>query len=151
MTHNVTDILQLGGGRPNTTGNSTVPPPPAVAVGHQTPGNGEMACTSIVAQDPNGNVFHGRNMDWNLPNNLRNLTVQADFVKNGTVIFTADVTTGFVGIVTGVSKYGFSLSINERERGGEPLIDSFNALLRHAWSPTHLQRQVYKFLNLDYQ
>ena len=141
-------LLQLGGGRPNTTGNSTVPPPLATA--GVTPGSGGMACTSIVAQDPNGHVFHGRNMDWNLPNNLRNLTVQADFVKNGTVVFTADVTTGYVGIVTGVSKYGFSLSINERERGGEPLVDSLNALLRHAKCPTHLERQVslYSFLKL---
>lgn len=88
-------------------------------------------------------------MDWNLPNDLRNLTVQADFVKNGTVIFTADVTTGYVGIVTGVSKYGYSLSINERERGGEPLVDSFNGLLRDAWSPPHLQRHVSKLLHLD--
>ena len=88
-------------------------------------------------------------MDWNLPNDLRNLTVQADFVKNGTIIFTADVTTGYVGIVTGVSKYGYSLSINERERGGEPLVDSFNGLLRDAWSPPHLQRHVSKLLHLD--
>ena len=136
-------LLQLGGGRPNTTGNSTVPPPPAAAgVEHVTPGSGGMACTSIIAQDPNGHVFHGRNMDWNLPNNLRNLTVQADFVKNGTIVFTAAVTTGYVGIVTGVSKFGFSLSINERERGGEPLVDSLNGLLRHAKCPTHLERQV---------
>ncbi len=81
-------------------------------------------------------------MDWNLPENLRNLTVQADFLKNGTIVFTADVTTGFVGIVTGVNKCGFSLSINERELGGELIVDSFNALLRHAWSPTHLLRKV---------
>jgi penicillin V acylase-like amidase (Ntn superfamily) len=118
-------------------------------VEYLSPSDDEMGCTSIVAQDPSGNVFHGRNMDWNLPNNLRNLTVQADFVKNGTVVFTADVTTGYVGIVTGVSKYGFSLSINERERGGEPLVDSLNALLRHAWCPTHLERQVSRFLNLN--
>ena len=133
--------MQFGGGRANTTGNSTIPPPPA-SVGHEIPGSG-MACTSIVAQDPSGTVFHGRNMDWNLPDNLRNITVQADFLKNGTVIFTAAVTTGFVGIVTGMNKRGFSLTINERELGGEPVVDSFNALLRHAWSPTHLLRKVH--------
>ena len=59
--------MQLGGGRPNTTGNSAVPPPPS---------RGGIACTSIVAQDANGNVYHGRNLDWNLPDNIRNLTVQ---------------------------------------------------------------------------
>ena len=97
-----------------------------------------------MAQDTSGNVYHGRNLDWNLPNDIRNLTVQADFVKKGTIIFTGDVTTGFVGILTGMSKNGFSLSINERELGGSPVIDGFNALLRHAWSPTHLLRQVSK-------
>ena len=35
-----------------------------------------MACTSIVAQDPTGNIFHGRNLDWDIPDNIRNLTVQ---------------------------------------------------------------------------
>lgn len=34
------------------------------------------ACTSIVAQDTKGVVHHGRNLDWNIPNYLRNLTVQ---------------------------------------------------------------------------
>ena len=68
--------------------------------------------------------------------------MQADFVKNGSVIFTADVTTGFVGILTGMSKFGFSVSINERDLGGDPILDGFNALLRRAWSPTHLLRQV---------
>lgn len=79
-----------------------------------------------MAQDQIGNVFLGRNLDWNLPNDLRNITVlvgsygvmlqmkwsvkddescylfinplpfQAEFLKGGEVIFTADVTAGFV-------------------------------------------------------
>ncbi len=68
-------------------------------------------------------------------------------MKNGAVIFTADVTAGFVGILTGVSKQGFSLSINERELGGDPVFDSFDALLRHSMSPTHLLRRVSDFQN----
>ncbi len=61
-------ILQLGGGHPNTT-SAEVPGFPIVPPGG-------IACTSIVAQDDRGNVFHGRNLDWNLPDSLRNLTVQ---------------------------------------------------------------------------
>ena len=61
-------ILQLGGGHPNTTGNVT-----SQSYGM---GFGEMACTSIVARDAMGNVFHGRNLDWDIPDYLRNLTVQ---------------------------------------------------------------------------
>lgn len=35
-----------------------------------------MGCTSIVAQDKAGKIYHGRNLDWNFPNNLRNTTIQ---------------------------------------------------------------------------
>ena len=31
-----------------------------------------LGCTSIVAQDLKGNVFHGRTLDWDVPNYLRN-------------------------------------------------------------------------------
>lgn len=41
-------------------------------------------CTSIVAQDKDGNVFHGRNMDIGYPI-LRNLTIDLVFLKNGKV------------------------------------------------------------------
>lgn len=41
-------------------------------------------CTSIVAQDKNGTVYHGRNLDY--PHEvLRNLTVDINFIKNGEV------------------------------------------------------------------
>lgn len=41
-------------------------------------------CTSIVAQDTNGHVYHGRNLDYPFPI-LRNLTVNLVFLKNGEV------------------------------------------------------------------
>lgn len=47
-------------------------------------------CTSIVAQDKNGHVYHGRNLDY--PHDvLRNMTVNVVFLKNGEVqyVFTA--------------------------------------------------------------
>lgn len=46
------------------------------------------------------------------------------------------------GILTGVSRGGFSLSINERDLGGDPIVDALEAVLRHAYSPTHLARKV---------
>lgn len=61
-------LIQLGGGRINTTGNVT----------HSTPNSGGMgiACTSILAFNKSGNVFHGRTLDWEMPVNMRNLTIQ---------------------------------------------------------------------------
>lgn len=41
-------------------------------------------CTSIVAQDTNGHVYHGRNLDYPHPV-LRNLTLNVVFLKNGEV------------------------------------------------------------------
>jgi acid ceramidase len=61
------------------------------------------ACTSVVAQDSNGHMYHGRNLDFGLflganfssgPNNnfqwtntdlLRQITVVTDFTRNGQV------------------------------------------------------------------
>ena len=38
-----------------------------------------MGCTSIVAQDKAGKIYHGRNLDWNFPDNLRNTTIQVSY------------------------------------------------------------------------
>ncbi|TSM85972.1 Solute carrier family 13 member 2 [Bagarius yarrelli] len=39
-------------------------------------------CTSIVAQDTRGKIYHGRNLDY--PHNvLKNLTIDVHFIKNG--------------------------------------------------------------------
>lgn len=46
------------------------------------------------------------------------------------------------GFLNGVTHGGFSGSINERLLGGSIVEDSLEALLRHAWSPTHLLRMV---------
>ena len=54
----------------NTTSNGSNIDPPI------------LGCTSVVAQDPKGNVFHGRNTDWDVPNELRN----ASFIVRELVI-----------------------------------------------------------------
>jgi N-acylethanolamine-hydrolysing acid amidase len=128
------EMRRIGGGHPNTT-NGTAPNQPHAV-------HAPSACTSIVAQDSSGNVVHGRNLDWNIPNDLRNLTVQVDFLKGGKVVATGVVTAGFVGVLTGISPSGFSASINERELGGHPTVDYLEAVLMKAWSPTHLLRNV---------
>lgn len=46
---------------------------------------GPFACTSIVAQDSKGNIFHGRNLDYDMGSLLKNITVIVDFVRNDTV------------------------------------------------------------------
>uniref|UniRef100_A0A914D1R7 ceramidase n=1 Tax=Acrobeloides nanus TaxID=290746 RepID=A0A914D1R7_9BILA len=98
------------------------------------------ACTSIVAQDPNGHVYHGRNLDfgmyfmwnaadhqWLLTDNLRTLNINVNFIKDGKILFKGVTFAGHSGILTGVKPGGFSVSIDERDNGGsfKPLIDFF--------------------------
>lgn len=42
-------------------------------------------CTSIVTQQQNGQIIHGRNFDYDEPEYLKKLTFKAQFVRNGTV------------------------------------------------------------------
>ena len=43
------------------------------------------ACTSIIAVDNEGNLIHGRNLDYAAPDDLRKITIQVDFLRHGQV------------------------------------------------------------------
>ncbi|KAM9409416.1 N-acylethanolamine-hydrolyzing acid amidase-like [Pholidichthys leucotaenia] len=70
-------------------------------------------CTSIVAQDKNGNVYHGRNLDYPHPV-LRNLTVNLVFLKKGKVAYRGTSFAGYVGLWTGQSPNKFTVSGDQR-------------------------------------
>ncbi|XP_056130559.1 N-acylethanolamine-hydrolyzing acid amidase-like [Lampris incognitus] len=70
-------------------------------------------CTSIIAQDTNGHVYHGRNLDY--PHDvLRNLTVNVNFLKNGEVVYCGTSFAGYVGLWTGQSPNKFTISGDQR-------------------------------------
>ncbi|KAM7423193.1 hypothetical protein PAMA_010969 [Pampus argenteus] len=70
-------------------------------------------CTSIVAQDKNGHVYHGRNLDY--PHAvLRNLTINVIFLKNGKVAYRGTSFAGYVGLWTGQSPNKFTVSGDQR-------------------------------------
>ncbi|XP_049588665.1 N-acylethanolamine-hydrolyzing acid amidase [Syngnathus scovelli] len=73
-------------------------------------------CTSIVAQDKAGNLYHGRNLDY--PQSvLRNLTVNVNFRKNGKISYIGTTFAGYVGLWTGQSPYKFTVSGDQRDKG----------------------------------
>ncbi|XP_026269456.2 N-acylethanolamine-hydrolyzing acid amidase [Urocitellus parryii] len=74
-------------------------------------------CTSIVAQDSRGHIYHGRNLDYAFGNILRKLTVDVQFLKNGQVAFTGTTFIGYVGLWTGQSPHKFTVSGDERDKG----------------------------------
>ncbi|XP_046882338.1 N-acylethanolamine-hydrolyzing acid amidase-like isoform X2 [Hypomesus transpacificus] len=81
-------------------------------------------CTSIVAQDTSGHVYHGRNLDY--PHDvLRNLTINIIFLKNGEVAYRGTSFAGYVGLWTGQSPNKFTVSGDQRVagvRGGEGVV-----------------------------
>ncbi|XP_059185633.1 N-acylethanolamine-hydrolyzing acid amidase-like [Centropristis striata] len=70
-------------------------------------------CTSIVAQDTKGHVYHGRNLDYPHPV-LRNLTIDVVFLKNGKVAYRGTSFAGYVGLWTGQSPNKFTVSGDQR-------------------------------------
>jgi acid ceramidase len=84
-------------------------------------------CTSIVAENTNGQVFHARNLDfgqlfvwdiekksWHLTEALKKITVNLNFVKDGKVIFKGTTFAGHLGIITGMKMDQFTLSMNAK-------------------------------------
>uniref|UniRef100_A0A914X2G8 N-acylethanolamine-hydrolyzing acid amidase n=1 Tax=Plectus sambesii TaxID=2011161 RepID=A0A914X2G8_9BILA len=76
-----------------------------------------LGCTSIVAQDDKGVIWHGRNLDYAMGTLLRNITIIVDFTRNNSVVFTTTTFASYVGVLTGQRPGAFSLSLNARYSG----------------------------------
>ncbi|XP_029012305.1 acid ceramidase [Betta splendens] len=84
-------------------------------------------CTSIVAQDSKGTLYHGRNLDfglflgwdvknksWIIAEKLKPLVVNLDFQRKNQTVFKSTNFAGYVGMLTGIKPHTFSLTMNER-------------------------------------
>uniref|UniRef100_A0A8C8RGL6 Acid ceramidase n=1 Tax=Pelusios castaneus TaxID=367368 RepID=A0A8C8RGL6_9SAUR len=84
-------------------------------------------CTSIVAEDKTGKLYHARNLDfglflgWDIKNSswivtqeLKPLVVTLDFQRNNKTVFKSTNFAGYVGMVSGVKPGIFTLTMNER-------------------------------------
>uniref|UniRef100_A0A8B9HFE3 Acid ceramidase n=2 Tax=Astyanax mexicanus TaxID=7994 RepID=A0A8B9HFE3_ASTMX len=84
-------------------------------------------CTSLVAEDPDGNLIHARNLDfglfmgWDLKNRswvitekLKPLVVNIEFTRNNHTVFKSTNFAGYVGMLTGIRPHMFTLTMNER-------------------------------------
>jgi acid ceramidase len=85
------------------------------------------ACTSVVVENENGHITHGRNLDfglflgwnksektWATPELLRDLLVNVDFQRNGETVFQTVSYVGYVGVHTGYIPGQFSLTVDTR-------------------------------------
>uniref|UniRef100_A0A2C9JL22 Acid ceramidase n=1 Tax=Biomphalaria glabrata TaxID=6526 RepID=A0A2C9JL22_BIOGL len=84
-------------------------------------------CTSIVAEDSLGQLYHARNLDfglfigwdiknktWAITERLRPLIVNLDWQKGGKTVFKSVNFAGYIGILTAVKPQLFTLSMDER-------------------------------------
>lgn len=112
---------------------------------------GSKACTSIVARATNGTIFHGRNLDYSLFGFLRNLTVTLDFSRNGTIVYTGTTYAGYIGLLTGQKPYGYTISLDERDRG-QVWMNALEALMHgfHAIASFHI-RDTLSNENMTYE
>lgn len=74
-------------------------------------------CTGIIATQSNGQIIHGRNLDYDYSPYLQNATVKAKFIRNGTLVFTSAHLAGYIGLLTAHKYKAFTFSINERDQG----------------------------------
>lgn len=84
-------------------------------------------CTSIIAQTPNGTLYHARNLDfgshvgwdpkkhtWKLSEALRSAVITVDWQRKNKTVFKSVNYAGYVGVLTAVKPRTFTFSMNER-------------------------------------
>jgi len=74
-------------------------------------------CTSIVAEDETGHVYHVRNLDYDFTKILQNITLVANFQRGGKTVYTGTTYAGYTGLLTGQRPYVFSVSLDQRDAG----------------------------------
>lgn len=79
------------------------------------------ACTSVVAQHANGTMWHGRNLDFDIPG-LQGITVHVRFVRGQRqLVYEGTTYAGYIGVPTGMKPGAFTISQDERNTGGGSL------------------------------
>lgn len=87
-------------------------------------------CTSIVAEDADGHIYHARNLDfglfmgsdatthnWALTAKLRPLLMNLNFVREGVLLYQTTQFAGYIGLLTGIRRGGFTISVDSRFDG----------------------------------
>ena len=60
-----------------------------------------------------------RTQDWNVPESVRAFIADVDYVRANKTVFTGTTAVGFVGVLNGIKRGAFSVSIDARQKGGK--------------------------------
>ena len=108
-------------------------------------------CTSIVAQTVNGTIYHGRNLDYDFPDLLRDLTIIVDFQQGGQTMYTGTTFAGLIGLATAQKPHTYTISVNERNTGTW-WMNAFEALIAGTHGITFLLvRDVASNKEMDFE
>jgi len=70
-------------------------------------------CTSIIAQDPTGNIIHARNVDFYYADLLGSITFHGKYYRKGKLVYEAITLAGYAGVITGYKPGAYSFSLNQ--------------------------------------
>lgn len=101
-------------------------------------------CTSILINEGD-NILHYRTMDWEIPE-LKDLTIEVDFTKDGKKIFSATTWAGYVGVMTGIKPDICTIALNYR-RTGESILTNYNKSINGSWPVGFLIRHLFETEN----
>jgi len=113
------------------------------------------ACTSMVAQTPDGKILHARNLDFfdgmGFTASLKELAIVLDYQTKGKTLFKATGFAGYVGVLSGFKAGAFSATVNTRFYPGG-IGDFFYEVIaaireRNASLVTFLTRKVFTTQN----
>lgn len=99
-------------------------------------------CTSVIAQDTTGKIYHGRNLDWNIPPAVRDMVADIHYQRSGKTVFIGTAVIGFVGIFNGMIPNVATVSIDARDKGGKILGNILQMLLHKSITPCQNMRKV---------
>ena len=100
-------------------------------------------CTSVISIDHNGEIIHARNMDYPIFDSMRDDTYEADFYRNGELVFKATTNGGGFNTYTIMKPGKFAVSINARHE--DSITGVAKSLIRYfsnAHNPGTLLRYV---------
>lgn len=109
-------------------------------------------CTSIVTQDSQGNIYHGRNLDFPYGPYLANMTFHGRYFKDGKLLYEAVSLVGYLGVLTGIKPGAYSFSIDMYEIPGEAtliesvrnILSGLTQLFKKKLSPTYVVRKGFE-------
>ena len=140
----LTDPLRLYSWNNTGPTGQCKPPPGSDGVVWLDSDGGPGACTSVVAEDEKRQIYHGRNLDWNLPPQIRPFILDVEFQRGGKTQFIGTTLLGYTGLVAGMKLGAFTYSNDARCQGGKLLDNIATMLLTGAQTPGQHARRVFE-------